>query len=80
VASHRVALLKAYVPGAAETIATAFLEHGGFEAQRDDILDACVNALCAAHIHECQTLGNPSEVDEKGLPMEMVYWPASASG
>ena len=39
----------------------------------DDILEAAVGAITAAHSDRWATLpGNP-EVDSHGLPMEMVY-------
>ena len=50
------------------------------DVERDDILDAMVNAVCAVHIDQALTVGDPSEVDEEGLPMEMVYWPAPGTG
>jgi predicted RNase H-like nuclease len=60
-------------------VADAYLEYGGFEAQRDDILDALVAAVNALYIDSCRTLPSVMEKDATGLPMEMVYWPAGAS-
>ena len=71
---ERLAALEPHVSNAAELVATAFLEHGGFEAQRDDIIDALVAALCASRINQCSTLPAELELDPSGLPMEMVYW------
>jgi len=58
----------------------AFLKHGGFEAARDDIVDALVAALCAAYCEECQTLPAELELDAEGLRMQMVYWRPSEAG
>jgi hypothetical protein len=38
-----------------------------------------VAALCAAHASECLTLPDSPVLDDRGLPMEMVYWPAARS-
>ena len=76
---ERLAVLEPLVPLARETIADAFLEHGGFEVARDDIVDAMVAALCARHIDECHTLPESPPIDSKGLPMEMVYLPQAVA-
>jgi predicted RNase H-like nuclease len=58
-----------------ELVAAAYLEYGGFDAARDDIVDALVAALSASHSAECLTLPAVPEVDPQGIPMEIVYWP-----
>lgn len=41
---------------------------------RDDILDALVAALTArCHPHELRSFPSEPQLDEHGLPMEMVY-------
>ncbi len=75
---ERLDVLSARYPAAADVVAKAFLEHGGFDAARDDILDALVAALCAERIEECLTLPDQPERDPKELPMEMVYLPRLA--
>ena len=75
---HRLSGQEVVVPG--DLSSAAFIGDGGLDVERDDILDAMVGAVCALHISECQTVGDPSEVDEEGLPMGMVYWPFSSSG
>ena len=72
---ERLEVLAARYPPAADVVSKAFLEHGGFEAARDDILDALVAALCAERIDDCLTLPDTPEGDPKELPMEMVYLP-----
>lgn len=59
--------------------AIAFLEQGGFEAQRDDIIDALMLALSASHVAECVTLPPEPEIDAYGLRMEIVYRPREAA-
>jgi predicted RNase H-like nuclease len=73
---QRLEILERHVPGAAETVAAAFLEHGGFDAGRDDIIDAMVAAITASRLADCGTLPDEPEVDARGIAMEMVYWRA----
>jgi predicted RNase H-like nuclease len=72
---ERLDVLERVRPGARKDIAVAYLKHGGFDAQRDDIIDAFVAALCALHIDRCRTLPETPERDRHDLPMEMVYLP-----
>lgn len=76
--TERLGVLSTHLPGATEIAAHAFLEHGGYEAARDDILDALVAAYCALRIEDCSTLPAEPEIDPRGLPMEMVYLPHGA--
>jgi predicted RNase H-like nuclease len=71
----RMDTLGAHLPSTDELVAAAYLEHGGFDAARDDIVDALVAALTAAHADGCLTLPATPEVDAGGMPMEIVYWP-----
>lgn len=73
----RLDALEPYLPEVRRTVGEAYLEHGGFEAQRDDILDALVAAVCAVHAAECVTIPASPPLDELGISMEMVYWPAA---
>jgi predicted RNase H-like nuclease len=75
----RLEALEMYIPDVRQIAGRAFLGHGGFEAQRDDVLHAIVAALCAGHASECLTLPDSPVLDDRGLPMEMVYWPAARS-
>lgn len=75
----RLKALEEVWPPASGVVADAYLEYGGFEAQRDDVIDALVSAVNALHIDSCRTLPSEVEKDATGLPMEMVYWPAGAS-
>jgi predicted RNase H-like nuclease len=76
----RIDTVGAHLPSADELVAAAYLEHGGFDAARDDIVDALVAALTAAHAAECLTLPATPEVDPQGIPMEIVYWPGHREG
>lgn len=71
---ERIALLAQHIPDVSDLSSAAFFGHEKLEVQRDDIVDAMVDAVCAVHIDRSVALGNVSEVDEEGLPMEMVYW------
>jgi predicted RNase H-like nuclease len=76
---ERLKCLSRHLPEASAIAAGAFLEHGGYEVGRDDVLDALVLAFCASHAPDCITLPETPERDPKGLRMEMVYLPAERS-
>ena len=70
---ERMRILKLVEPRAEQMIAVAFLTHGGFEAARDDVVDAFVAAICARAAANLQTLPEKPETDVRGLPMAMAY-------
>jgi predicted RNase H-like nuclease len=72
---ERMRILKLVEPRAEQMIALAFLAHGGFEAVRDDVVDAFVAAVCARAATNLQTLPENPDTDPCGLPMEMAYLP-----
>lgn len=72
---ERMSILKIIEPRAEQMMAVAFLTHGGFEATRDDLVDAFVAAVCARAATNLRTLPEKPETDSRGLPMEMVYLP-----
>ena len=72
---ERMRILKIVEPRAEQMVAVAFLTHGGFEAARDDVVDAFVAAICARAVANLKTLPEKPENDPRGLPMEMVYLP-----
>lgn len=78
-ARERLDALSGVWPPASDVVAQAFLEYGGFEAERDDMIDSLAAAICALQIEKCRTLPKEPERDSAGLPMEMVYWPVGAS-
>lgn len=69
---ERMQVLNIFEHRAEQLIASAFLTHGGFDASRDDIVDAFILALCARS-HTKRTLPEDPSRDPKGLSMEMVY-------
>lgn len=69
----RMSLLKLVEPTAEEMIAAAFLIHGGFDAARDDVVDAFVAAVCARAARNLRTLPKEPKKDRRGLPMEICY-------
>jgi predicted RNase H-like nuclease len=73
--AQRMTILSILHPDAETLIASAFLAHGGFEAARDDVVDAFVLALCARKPTQLKTLPAAPETDPFGLPMQMVYLP-----
>jgi predicted RNase H-like nuclease len=70
---ERMTILSILHPDAETLIASAFLAHGGFEAARDDVVDAFVLALCARKPTQLKTLPEEPETDPRGLPMQMVF-------
>ena len=71
----RMRLLKLVEPAAEEMIAAAFLVHGGFDAGRDDIVDAFIAAICARAADNLRTLPEAPKLDKRGLPMEICFLP-----
>jgi predicted RNase H-like nuclease len=73
--TERLTILSILHPFAEQLIASAFLAHGGFEAARDDVVDAFVLALCAREPARLRALPEQKETDPQGLRMEIVYLP-----
>jgi predicted RNase H-like nuclease len=71
--TERMTIVQLFEPDAKSLIATAFLTHGGYEAARDDIVDAFVLTICAQQPDRLKTVPEKPPVDPKGLPMQMVY-------
>lgn len=71
--AERMTILQIFEPDAKTYIAAAFLAHGGFDAGRDDIVDAYVLALCAKHPGRWRCVPEDPVTDPKGLVMQMVY-------
>ncbi len=71
--AERMTILKLFEPDAKTFIASAFLAHGGYDAARDDIVDAFILALCARHPASLRTVPDKPPGDPRGLPMQMVY-------
>ena len=64
--TERMTILQIFEPDAQTYIASAFLAHGGFEATRDDIVDAYALALCAKHPGRWRTAGRARRILAKG--------------
>lgn len=73
--AQRLTILSIFDPDAEALIAAAWLAHGGWDAERDDVVDAFVMALCATRPGRLQALPDAPETDPTGLPMAMVYLP-----
>ncbi len=71
--TERMTILSILHPDAETLVASAFLAHGGFEAARDDVVDAFVLALAARKREQLLGLPAESERDPKGLAMQIVY-------
>ena len=73
--TERMTILSILHPDAETLVASAFLAHGGFEAARDDVVDAFVLALGARRSAQLVSLPPEPELDPRGLPMQMRYLP-----
>jgi predicted RNase H-like nuclease len=73
--TERMTILSILHPDAERLVASAFLAHGGFEASRDEIVDAFVLALAARQPLRLQGLPAEPQTDPHGLPMQTWYLP-----
>lgn len=71
--TERMTILSILHPDAEKLVASAFLAHGGFDAGRDDVVDAFVLALAATRAEELADLPAEPEIDPQGLPMRISY-------
>ena len=69
----RLGVLNRFIPDVGKFIEQVMRETLRKQVARDDIVDALVGAVCASHVENLQTLPEEPELDEKQLPMEIVY-------
>ena len=75
--SERIEVLGAVFAGAGEIVDFALSEFRRSRVARDDILDALAAAVTASAVEKGLTpIPQEAEFDARGLPMEMVYYPA----
>ena len=70
---ERLALLNKLSTSVEHVVAKTWLDHGGYELKRDDIVDACVLALSAQHYALCRSLPEQPPTDGYGHPMKIMY-------
>lgn len=70
---ERVEVIERAWPGGEELAAAAYVAHGGFRVDRDDVVDALVAAVTAHLGGPLETIPEAPEVDEFGIPMQMVF-------
>lgn len=71
---ERLALLQGLHAAAESLVTRAFWQHGGFDATRDDVMDAMILALTGRYgAGALLTLPLTPQRDARGLPMEIVY-------
>jgi predicted RNase H-like nuclease len=70
--TERIALLERHLPAARHVVNAAMDQYPRKRLARDDIVDALVGATVAAIDGELKTVPEQPEIDEAGLPMEMV--------
>ena len=70
---ERLAILNRFVADAGLFIEQVMQQTLRKQVARDDIVDALVGAVTASHANRLQSIPEHPEVDETGLPMEIVY-------
>lgn len=70
---ERLAILNQFIPDVGRFIEQVMQLTLRKQVARDDIVDALVGAVTASHYRQLQTIPEQPEVDDKGLPMEIVY-------
>lgn len=70
---ERTLLLNRYYSKTEELLADAKIKYLRKELAIDDIIDALAGSITAKEINNLKTLPIKPEIDNRGLPMEMVY-------
>ena len=70
---ERLGVLIRFIPDVGRVVDQILSETLRKQVARDDIVDALVGAVTASHMDRLQTLPSETELDEKELPMEIVY-------
>jgi predicted RNase H-like nuclease len=70
----RLAVLARYYLNSRAMVEMAMRQHRRAEVARDDIVDALVGAVTARNVESLSRFPDTPEIDETGLPMEIVYW------
>ena len=71
---ERLALLGKYQPRARVIVDSAMQRYKRGEVARDDIVDALVAAVVSRHAQSLRTFPESPDIDDRRLPMEIVYW------
>lgn len=72
---ERLSVIRKFYGDCDELVDDALLEYKRSDVNKDDILDALVAAVTArCGINALKTIPVAPELDERGLPMEMVYY------
>lgn len=72
--AERIAILSRYYPDTPHLFEKALQAYMRKQVARDDIVDALLCTLVAKQASTLVSLPHPPEIDEKGLPMQIVYW------
>ncbi len=71
---ERMHVLQRYRPDADDIVTTALQAYPRVQVGRDDIVDALVGAMTATQVKSLHCIPERPEIDDHGLPMEIVYW------
>lgn len=71
---ERLSVLNRYYRGSSRIVELAMQRHTRAEVARDDIVDALVGAVTAKCAQSLSGFPEVPEIDDQGLPMEIVYW------
>jgi predicted RNase H-like nuclease len=70
---ERLVVLERCLPNARRIVGSALARHRTGQVARDDIVDALVGAVTAAHRGPLLRMPESPETDDEGLPMEIVF-------
>jgi len=70
---ERMAISRQYFASSQQVIDDAKRDHRRTDLARDDIVDALVGTVCARNYPALSQFPNHTEIDDEGLPMEIMY-------
>ena len=71
---ERLYLLNRHYPDSRLVVEQAMGQYRRKDVGRDDIVDALVGVITARNYHSLDSFPEIPEMDDHGLPMEIVYW------
>jgi predicted RNase H-like nuclease len=71
---ERITILSKFYSDSRNIVENAMRRYRRRDVGRDDIVDALVGAITAINYHSLTIFPEVPELDDHGLPMEIVYW------
>lgn len=72
--AERMTVLAWHYSDPGRVVELAMQQHKRKEVARDDIVDALVGVVTARYFRSLESFPSHPEMDDMGLPMEIVYW------